>query len=261
MAVTTQQAKKYVAFKLGNEFYAVDVQQVQEVYIPSSITAIPQAGQHVAGVINYRGAILTVIDLKARLMIEDSKTRSVDEFQDEDDRLYALIIKSGDTTVGILVDYVESVIGITEDNIKTTLDLISSKVHSTFLAGVARTDLGLTLLLAINTILSEYDLKEAEKLAKLHLDAKKILGEEEELVVSTDSLTDYSDDDLSHTDGMVEAQFKKVDVGGEIGKSPLDLESLTKSELLKIAIEMEIDDVSARSNKQQIIEKINEKMG
>ena len=61
MAVTTQQDKKYVAFKLGNEFYAIDVQQVQEVFIPSSITAIPQAGQHVAGVINYRGAILTVI--------------------------------------------------------------------------------------------------------------------------------------------------------------------------------------------------------
>ena len=109
--------------------------------------------------------------------------------------------------------------------------------------------------------MSEYDLKEAEKLAQMHLDAKKILGEEEELVVSTDSLTDYSDDDLSHTDGMVEAQFKKVNVAGEVGKSPLDLDSLTKSELLKIAIEMEIDDVSARSNKQQIIEKINNKMG
>ncbi|MFV2014432.1 MAG: chemotaxis protein CheW [Candidatus Heimdallarchaeota archaeon] len=261
MAVTTQQDKKYVAFKLGKEFYAVDVQQVQEVFIPSSITAIPQAGQHVAGVINYRGAILTVIDLKARLLIKDTKSRSVDEFQDDDDRLYTLIIKSGDITVGILVDYVESVVGISQENIKSTLDLISSQVQSTFLSGVARTELGLTIILSINTILSEYDLKEAEKLAKMHLDAKKILGEDEELVISSDALNDFSDDDLSHTDGAVETQFKRVDVAGDLGKSPLELDSLTKSELLKIAIEMEIDDVSARSNKQQIIEKIQEKMG
>jgi purine-binding chemotaxis protein CheW len=261
MAVTTQQDKKFVAFKLGNEFYAVDVQQVQEVFIPSSITAIPQAGQHVAGVINYRGAILTVIDLKGRLLIQEAGTPSRGEFQDDEDRLYTLIIKSGDTTVGILVDYVESVIGISDENVKSTLDLISSNVQSKFLAGVARTELGLTIILSINTILLEYDIKEAEKLAKMNLDAKKILGEEEELVVSTESMSDFSTDDLSHTDGMVEAQFKKVDVGSDVGKSPLDLESLTKSELLKIAIEMEIDDVSARSNKAQIIDKINEKMG
>jgi hypothetical protein len=195
-------------------------------------------------------------------LIDDSKTTTRGDFQDDDeDRLYALIIKSGDTTVGILVDYVESVIGISDENVKSTLDLISGSVQSKFLAGVARTELGLTIILAINTILLEYDIKEAEKLAQMNLDAKKILGEEEELVVSTESMSSFESDDLSHTDGMVEAQFKKVDVGSDIGKSPLDLESLTKSELLKIAIEMEIDDVSARSNKTQIIEKIQEKMG
>ena len=83
MAVTTQQDKKFVAFKLGNEFYAIDVQQVQEVFIPSSITAIPQAGQHVAGVINYRGTILTVIDLKQRLLVRSTPRSS----EDEDDTL------------------------------------------------------------------------------------------------------------------------------------------------------------------------------
>ncbi|OLS18433.1 MAG: Chemotaxis protein CheW [Candidatus Heimdallarchaeota archaeon LC_2] len=259
MAVTTQQDKKFVAFKLGNEFYAIDVQQVQEVFIPSSITAIPQAGQHVAGVINYRGTILTVIDLKQRLLVSGTASSSDDE--DDIERLYTLIIKSGDTTVGVLVDYVESVVGISDENIKATLDLISSKVQSTFLSGVAKTELGLTILLSINKILSEYDIKEAEKLAQMHLDTKKILGEDEELVITSESLTDFSNDDLSHTDGAVESLFKKVDVSSDVGKSPLDLDALTKAELLKIAIEMEIDDVSARSNKTEIIEKINKKMG
>jgi len=104
--------------------------------------------KYVQGVINYRGTILTVIDLKQRLLVSGTASSSDDE--DDIERLYTLIIKSGDTTVGVLVDYVESVVGISDENIKATLDLISSKVQSTFLSGVAKTELGLTILLSIN---------------------------------------------------------------------------------------------------------------
>ena len=259
MSVTTQDMK-YVAFQLENEYYAIDVQRVQEVFVPTSITPIPQSSEHIAGVINYRGSILTVVDIKKRLLIKPKakKKSSVDEFGDEDeDRLYVIITKTGDSPVGLLVDSVESVISISQENVRQTLELISGK-NSAFMSGVARTDLGLTIILQIETILSEYDIKEAEKLAQLRLDTQKILGESEddELVVS--SLVDLDEDDLSAADKTSDARFKKVDVDSSGG---LDLNNLSKAELLKIAIEMDIPDVNTKTSKNDLLSKIQEKMG
>ncbi|MHA2031699.1 MAG: chemotaxis protein CheW [Candidatus Kariarchaeaceae archaeon] len=251
MSVTTQDSK-YVAFKLAEEYYAIDVHQVQEVFTPSSITQIPQAADFVAGVINFRGVIVTVIDLKKRLGIEEIQKKSVaDEFEiEEEERYYVIIIKSKDTTVGLLTDYVESVISISKGNVQSTIDLISGTARTNFLSGVARTDLGLTILLSLDTVLSEYDIKEVEKLARIR-EQLSVAGEgADEVVVSR--IVDLAEDDLSAAD--------KFDATS-IGKSPLDLKALTKPELLKIAIEMEIDDVTTRSNKDTLIKKIKEKMG
>ncbi|MHA2251207.1 MAG: chemotaxis protein CheW [Candidatus Kariarchaeaceae archaeon] len=256
-----QQEQKYVAFKLSDEHYAIDVHQVQEVFVPSSITQIPQAQDFVAGVINFRGMIVTVIDLMKRLGIPVKVKKSTDsefEFEDED-KFYVIIVKKGTSTVGLLVDYVESVINITRENIQATIDLISGEARTAFLSGVARTDLGLTVLLSLETILSEYDVSEVEKLARIREQISGAPGESgDEVVITSESMVDLDEDDLSATDGL---EFKEVETPTGIGESPLDLNSLTKAELLKIAIEMEIDDVTTRTNKPTLVKKIQEKMG
>ena len=139
---------------------------------------------------------------------------------------------------------------MSKENVQSTIDLISGTARTNFLSGVARTDLGLTILLSLDTVLSEYDIKEVEKLARIR-EQLSIAGEvSDEVVVS--GIVDLAKDDLSEAD--------KFDATS-IGEAPLDLNQLTKPELLKIAIEMEIDDVTTRTNKDKLIQKIKEKMG
>jgi len=261
MSVTTQDDKKFVAFRLADEFYCIDVHRVSEVFVPSgSITPIPNAPDHVAGVINFRGSIVSVIDLKKRLSIDKKVAKdNIDEM--EEDRIYVVIVKKGDSTIGLLVDYVESVISISEQNIQDTLDLISSTEQTAFLDGVARTDLGLTVLLNLETILSEYDAREVEKLAQV----RETLAQEQdsdEVVVTNQTLVDLEEDDIDAYERSSGTQFKDVssDVS-DVGSSPLDLNVLSKAELLKIAMDLEIDEVNTKSTKSELVDAINEKMG
>ena len=257
MAVSQLEERKFVAFRLGTEYFSIDVQRVQEVFIPSSITQIPQTKEFVAGVINFRGVIVTVIDLRERLAVEGTSQLGDDE--DDEDRLYVIIVNFGDATVGLLVDYVEAVITISNEAIQSSFDLISDEARTAFLSGIARTDLGLVVILELDTILSEYDLSEIEKLTKLREELRGAEGVSDEVVVTGEQLVDFDKDDLSEADT---ASFKKVEAApSDVGSSPLDLASLTKAELLKIAVEMEISEVSTRSSKSTIIEKIQEKMG
>ncbi|MHA2502476.1 MAG: chemotaxis protein CheW [Candidatus Kariarchaeaceae archaeon] len=260
MSQTLEEEKKYVAFRLENEFYAIDVQRVNEVFVPTgSITPIPNAPSHVAGVINFRGSIVSVIDLKNRLSITSTRTQ-----QDlDEDRVYVIIVRSGDSTIGLQVDYVESVISISKGNVQSTLDLISDAVKTAFLEGVARTDLGLTVLLSLDTILSEYDAKEVEKLAQIR---ERLSTEQEtdEVVVTNEALVDLDKDDIDEYEAVASSgvEFKEVNPSGsDIGSSPLDLNSLSKAELLQIAMDLEIENVSTKSLKQELVDAINKKMG
>ncbi len=261
---TLQEEQKFVAFKLNNEYYAIDVHQINEVFTPSSITEIPQAPEHTAGVINYRGEIVTVIDLKKRLSITDMTTRDdYDQLlEDEESRIYVVIVKSGGSIVGLLVDYVEAVISIATDKIQSTIDLISSKEQAAYLQGVARTDYGLTVLLSLEVLLSEYDILDASQLQTLREKIMKESGDADEVVVDTRSIVDLDKDDIDEYTQANASKFKKVDsVDTGFADSPLDLKKLTKSELLKIAIEMNISDVTTRSSKADIISKINKQLG
>lgn len=261
---TVQEEQKVVAFKLNNEYYGLDVHQINEVFTPSSITSIPQSSEHTAGVINYRGEIVTVIDLKTRLSIKKEKIKSdYDTLLDEEEgeRIYVIIVKSGSSVVGLLVDYVEAVISIPQEKIQSTLDLISGKEQAAYLQGVARTDFGLTILLSLEAILSEYDILDASQLQQLRDKIMAESGADDEIVVDSGSIVNLDKDDIDDYTSQ-RTSFKKVeDTGAGFGDSPLDLEKLTKSELLKIAIEMNISDVSTRSTKSEIIKKIDKQLG
>lgn len=271
MSALTQEERKFVSFKLNDEYYAIDVKMVNEVFTPSSVTVIPQSEDFVAGVINYRGEIVSVIDLKIRLQIEEKKKVESDYdtlLDDDEDRIYVIIVKSGASIVGLLVDYVEAVISISGNKIKSTLDLISGKEKTTFLEGVAETEYGLTVLLALDILLSDYDIKDSKALQQLRDKIMKEKAESEEVVIESASIVDLEKDDIDQYEEKTasEPKFKKIteksiSTGSDFGGSPLDLNSLTKSELIKIAIEMNISNVTTKSTKQEIIDKINTQLG
>ncbi len=272
-----QGQRKLVAFLLNDEYFAIDVHHVKEVFVPDTITPIPQAGDYTAGVINYRGLVVTVIDLKRRLLVEEHRKRRK-EYLDDDERNYILMVTIGKTTVGLLVDYVEAVITVTDENIQQSIEGISTSKSSTFIEGIVKTDLGLVVLLKTEGIFSDFDLKELEKLAKIRT---SIHGEEKDDEITltgkeidkVNTMEDFSIDDLSDDDdvlisdkGIVSATSIKTTAPApepeedEFGSSPLDLGALTKPELLKIAYEMGIDSVSTKTKKDKLIKLIQDKM-
>lgn len=276
--------KKIVTFLLNDEFYGIEVNNVREVFVPESITPIPQSSDYTAGVINFRGLIVTVIDLKRRLLIEERERKRRD-FTDDDARNYVLIVNIGKSTIGLLVDYVEAVLTVSSEQIQGSVDMLSSDAQSMFIEGIIKTDLGLVILVELDSIFTEFDLKELQKLASAR--AEMGLGSEtDEISVSgkdidesTKALNDFSVDDLSDADDIIiddntftkvkKPKTKQVDKkkddkaadDDEFGESPLDLAKLTKAELLRIAIEMGIDTVSTKSTKDELIEAINSQMG
>ena len=108
--------------------------------------------------------------------------------------------------------------------------------------------------------MSEFDINELDKLAKIR---ESVLTEQgnEEIVVTHSQLNDMDQDDISKLESRIKQMPTNSTDKGELGQSPLDLNILSKAELLKVAIEMGIDGVNTKSTKTQIVDAIKGKMG
>ena len=113
------------------------------------------------------------------------------------------------------------------------------------------------ILLSLEALLGEYDISEIEKFAELRQKlAPKV---EDEIVVESESIVDLEKDDITEWEDTASEQFTKIE-DQTIGDGELDLQILTKAELLKIAIEMKLDGISTRSTKSDIIDAIQGKL-
>lgn len=139
-----------VAFRLGKETYAVDIQQVQEIIRMQHITQVPGAPSFVEGVINLRGRIVPVIDLRQRLGLprgeRTGETRIV-------------VVEVPPHRVGMVVDAVEEVFRIQEEEIEPPSSLVAS-IQEKYLRGVGKSGDRLIILLDLEEILKK---EEAEK--------------------------------------------------------------------------------------------------
>ena len=152
--------RKLVLFLINDEFFAVDVNEIKEVFVPESITPIPQAKNYVAGVINYRGQVITTVDLKKRLKIEQRTEMSQQNM--EDSRKYILIIEYNKSIIGLLVDYVEAVIGINPSQIQSDTEAISHGPASEFIQGIGNTEQGLIIILKLQSIFDEEEFSQID---------------------------------------------------------------------------------------------------
>lgn len=106
-------SKRYLEFYLGKESYAVELLTVKEVITPPETTPIPKAPAHVCGLINLRGLVLTVVDLRKKLTIIPDKDSSQNA---------VIILDLGDRMVGVVVDSIQKVLNIKEDQLKPVPD-------------------------------------------------------------------------------------------------------------------------------------------
>jgi purine-binding chemotaxis protein CheW len=99
---------RYLIFKLGKESYAIEIRVVIEIIGIQKITFVPELPQYIKGIINLRGKIIPVMDVRLKFR---------KEAQEYDDRTCIIIIEVRDISIGLLIDSVSEVISIPETNI------------------------------------------------------------------------------------------------------------------------------------------------
>ncbi|WP_156100422.1 chemotaxis protein CheW [Thioalkalivibrio sp. ALJ1] len=135
----------YVTFSLADETYAIDVLQVQEVLKVTEIAPVPGVPDYILGIINLRGNVVTVIDARRRMGLDDRES-------DEASRI--VIIDVDNQNVGILVDSVSEVVRISPDSVEPAPE-VGNDDSSRFIQGVTSTEEGLTILVDLNRLLSD----------------------------------------------------------------------------------------------------------
>ncbi|MBP2642443.1 MAG: cheW 1 [Firmicutes bacterium] len=131
-----------VVFKLGREDYGVSILQVQEIKRMLEIARVPHSPNYVKGVVNLRGNVLPVIDLKKRLGLAPGECT-------DDTRV--IIVKVADIVVGIIVDAVSEVTSIDAGSIEPPQTIVNG-VNAQYLSGVGKHDDRLLILLNLEAI-------------------------------------------------------------------------------------------------------------
>lgn len=147
-------AGKYLTFRLDRESYGVGVLKVREIIRMMAITPIPQMPAYVKGVINLRGKVIPVIDLRVKFGLDDIK--------DTDSTCIVVVLvalPSGEPTLmGLVVDAVEEVINITTNEIEETPDF-GTAVTNDYILGMAKVRGAVKTLLDIDRVIGEQTLE------------------------------------------------------------------------------------------------------
>ena len=155
------QERQYVVFKLGDEHYGVDIEKVKEINRLTNITRVPRSPKFVEGVMNLRGEILPIIDLRKRFELEKAEIN---------DFTRIIVIDINDKRTGFIVDYVEGVEKISDTYIDELTASLEIGETARFINKVARMDDKLILILNIEDVLSK---KEEDQLEKVIAKTKK----------------------------------------------------------------------------------------
>ncbi|WP_099158118.1 chemotaxis protein CheW [Virgibacillus ndiopensis] len=150
MANETVIDKKVIVFQLKDEEYAVSVQQVGSIERIMPITRVPQTANFVKGVINLRGVVTPIIDLRVRFGMEDT---------DFSESTRIIIVYMDDMEVGLIVDAANDVIDIPESAIEPAPEVVGT-VDVDYIEGVAKLDNRLLILLDLQRVLSKEEINE-----------------------------------------------------------------------------------------------------
>lgn len=144
---------QYLTFKLQNLSYGVAIESVREINRMSDIASVPEAPQFVAGVMNLRGKVITVVDLRKRLSMPEAKPTK---------ETCIIVVESEIGHVGVIVDSVQAVIQLQETQID---DSPVSDDEYSFVKAIGKMDDHLVMLIDIFRCLSKKDMLGNERMA------------------------------------------------------------------------------------------------
>lgn len=139
----TDQDVKVIVFQLNDKEYAIPVNEVKSIEKLQHITRVPKAASFVKGVINLRGVVTPIVDLRKRFELEDDSYT---------DNTRVIIISSEELEVGLIVDAANDVLDIPADAIEPQPDVVGS-VESEFINGVAKLEKRLLIMLNLQKVL------------------------------------------------------------------------------------------------------------
>ncbi len=145
-----------VSFRVGDEEFGVDILQVHEINRMSDITRVPKAPDFVEGVINLRGKIIPIIDLRKRFGMPTVE-------RDKNTRI--IVVDINGQTIGFIVDSVSEVIRLPKENIDDAPDLVTG-IDAEYIRGVGKMDNKLLILLDLDKILSKQEVEKVKGIKK-----------------------------------------------------------------------------------------------
>jgi len=150
--------RQLVVFTLADEDYGVDIGTVREIIRIQTITKVPKTPKFIQGVINLRGKVIPVIDLRKRFDLTAAATG-------KDSRIVVIDIDGQD--IGVIVDAVTEVLRIPADSVDPPSSIIAS-VESEYLLGIAKLASRLIILLDLQKVFSNKEITQLSKIPAPH---------------------------------------------------------------------------------------------
>jgi len=144
------QKDRYLTFSLGDESYGIEIKYVTEIIGIQTITEIPELPEYVKGVINLRGKIIPVMDVRLRFK---------KEAREYNDRTCVIVIDINDISIGLIVDSVAEVLTIPEEDIVEPPKMNKS-FSNRYIKNIGKVENGVKLLLDCEKLLTEDELED-----------------------------------------------------------------------------------------------------
>jgi len=155
--VMAERAGKYLTFTIAGEEYGIGILKIKEIIGMMPITSVPQTPEFVKGVINLRGKVIPVMDLRLRFGMEESEYT---------ERTCIIVVEidgqTGTVLIGTVVDGVSEVLNIKGEDIEDT-PTFGTELNTEYILGMAKTEGSVKILLDITKVLSGQELAALEK--------------------------------------------------------------------------------------------------
>ena len=150
--------QKFLTFSLANEEYGINIMKIKEIIGMMPVTVLPQTPEYVRGVINLRGKVIPIIDLRCKFNLEQIEPT---------ERTCIIVIEAEDdehmqTLVGLIIDGVSEVITLKGDEVEPAPNM-QTDLHEQLILGLAKCENGVKILLDIDKVINHEELAEAGK--------------------------------------------------------------------------------------------------
>jgi len=143
--VSVRDNKQYVVFQIADQEFGVDIHKVSIIEKYMNITRVPSTPDYIRGVVNLRGEIIPVMDLRTKFGLP---------LREADDDTRIIMLKLNDITLGVIVDSVAEVVGFAEEEMESVTSITNDRTLD-YVVGIGKVDNRLITVLNIEKLITE----------------------------------------------------------------------------------------------------------